>query len=88
MIINTDLKHKILLFICENCPVDELITLEEDALLSIYKEFNINFDKFHSVLKNFQDLGLIGELNARYVAVSFIVKSYAINFSKDGGFKA
>lgn len=85
MLITPKIKDDCLNWICMNCPVEALVQIDQQELLI---SSGIPFDILAGVLRHFERIGLIEELNCRRVATFLIVNAEAHEFVLRGGFLA
>jgi hypothetical protein len=84
-IITPILKDKVLEYLCSACQTEYSVSANTNEIVN-YLE--IDFDTFHSIMNQFQRLGLVYDLNLRRSAVFFILTVEANDLYLQGGFLA
>ncbi len=81
--ITSELKDKVLGYICANCPLERLVSEKTSTVL---KELDLEFDTFNGIMSLFSRYGFVNHLDVREYIVSFSLKAEAHDYLQQGGF--
>ncbi|NUY79660.1 hypothetical protein HUK80_02035 [Flavobacterium sp. MAH-1] len=81
--ITPQLKDRVLKCLCENIQPESHVQIDVDVFL---KTAEIEFDNLNSILRYFDRIGFIEELNCRRDALWLVLRVEAIDFFRRGGF--
>jgi len=84
--ITPELKDSVLKLLCEECILESHSEINETSIQTILDSFAISFDELNAILTYFERIGLLKNLNARHIYISFVLKMEANDFNRKGGF--
>ena len=82
-IITSELKDKVLRFICDNAQLERLVSEKTNSILT---DLQMSIDSFRGIMYQFKRLGFLSELDIRDNITSLVLHTEAHDFLNQGGF--